>query len=179
MKLPLLVWNNHWGFFQESLMYNWVLEYASIVWDPIYNNDVHRIENIQRRAARWIMKDYSRYSSVTSMLQQLSWPELQTRHKISNYKHSPQWYSCLPHHTITPTTLKTHWVVPPPNLGYYSHSRLLFLALVFKMETLLKICRSTTGVITTHTSLSLDWKINVMKQQHKTELLSCTINKSH
>ena len=45
------------------------IEYASIVWDPIYNNDVHRIENIQRRPARWIMKDYSRYSSVTLMLQ--------------------------------------------------------------------------------------------------------------
>ena len=59
------------------------LEYASIVWDPIYNNDVHRIENIQRRAARWVLKDYSRYSSVTSMLQRLSWPELQTRRKIS------------------------------------------------------------------------------------------------
>jgi len=54
------------------------LEYASIVWDPIHNNDVHRIENIQRRAARWIMKDYSRYNSVTSMLQRLSRPELQT-----------------------------------------------------------------------------------------------------
>ena len=59
------------------------LEYASIVWDPIYNNDVHGIENIQRRAARWIMKGYSRYSSVTLMLQRLSWPELQTRRKIS------------------------------------------------------------------------------------------------
>ena len=34
------------------------LQYASIVWDPIYNDDVHRIENVQR-AARWIMKDYS------------------------------------------------------------------------------------------------------------------------
>jgi len=54
------------------------LECTSIVWDPFYNNDVHRIENIQRRAAKWIVKDYSRYSSVTSMLQQLSWPELRT-----------------------------------------------------------------------------------------------------
>jgi len=52
------------------------LEYTSIVWDPIYNYDVHGIESIQRRAARWVLKDYNRHSSVTSMLQQLSWPEL-------------------------------------------------------------------------------------------------------
>ena len=59
------------------------LEYASVVWDPIYNSDVHKLENIQRRAARWVLKDYSRSSSVTSMLQHLSWPELKTRRKIS------------------------------------------------------------------------------------------------
>ena len=59
------------------------LEYASVVWDPIYNSDVHKLENIQRRAARWVFKDYSRSSSVTSMLQHLSWPELKTRRKIS------------------------------------------------------------------------------------------------
>ena len=45
--------------------------------------DVHKLENIQRRAARWVLKDYSRYSLVTSMLQHLSWPELKTRRKIS------------------------------------------------------------------------------------------------
>ena len=43
------------------------LEYASIVWDPIYNNDVHQLKNIQRRAARWVLKDYGKYSSVTSI----------------------------------------------------------------------------------------------------------------
>ena len=59
------------------------LEYASVVWDPIYISDVHKLENIQRRAARWVLKDYSRSSSVTSMLQHLSWPELKTRRKIS------------------------------------------------------------------------------------------------
>ena len=31
----------------------------------------------------WVLKDYSRSSSVTSMLQHLSWPELKTRRKIS------------------------------------------------------------------------------------------------
>ena len=30
------------------------LEYASVVWDPIYNSDVHKLENIRKRAARWV-----------------------------------------------------------------------------------------------------------------------------
>ena len=44
---------------------------------------IYKLEKIQRRGARWVLKDYNRYSSVTSMLHQLSWPELQTRRKIS------------------------------------------------------------------------------------------------
>ena len=56
------------------------LEYASDVWDPHQTGDIVELEKIQRRAARWVMNDYS---SVTSMLNQLSWPTLQTRRKLS------------------------------------------------------------------------------------------------
>ena len=41
------------------------------------------IEKIQRRAARWFINDYSRYSSVKSMLQQLQWPTLEERRNKS------------------------------------------------------------------------------------------------
>ena len=37
---------------------------------------------MQRRAARWVLNDFSRYSSITIMLKQLSWPSLQVRRKI-------------------------------------------------------------------------------------------------
>ena len=59
------------------------LEYASDVWDPHQTGDIVELEKIQRRAARWIMNYYGRLSSVTSMLNQLSWPTLQTRRKLS------------------------------------------------------------------------------------------------
>ena len=59
------------------------LEYASDVWDPHQTGDIVELEKIQRRAARWVMNDYGRLSSVTSMLNQLSWPTLQTRRKLS------------------------------------------------------------------------------------------------
>ena len=59
------------------------LEYTSDVWDPHQTGDIVELEKIQRRAARWVMNDYGRLSSVTSMLNQLSWPTLQTRRKLS------------------------------------------------------------------------------------------------
>jgi len=59
------------------------MEHASAVWDPYYNVDIDKLEKIQRRAARWVLNDYNRTSSVTQMLDQLSWPTLQTRRKIS------------------------------------------------------------------------------------------------
>jgi len=45
------------------------LEYASTVWNPIYNNEVHRIESIQRRAARWVLKDYCMQTHAVHLLQ--------------------------------------------------------------------------------------------------------------
>jgi len=59
------------------------MEYASAVWDPYYNSQIQQLEKVQRRAARWIFNDYSRFSSVSAMLTELSWPSLQTRRKIS------------------------------------------------------------------------------------------------
>ena len=59
------------------------MEFSSVVWDPCYNVDVDKLEKIQRRAARWVISDYNRTSSVTQILNQLSWPTLRTRRKIS------------------------------------------------------------------------------------------------
>ena len=59
-----------------------VMEYAAVVWDPYYQSDIQQLENVQRRAARWVLNDFSRYNSVTRMLHQLSWPSLQVHRKI-------------------------------------------------------------------------------------------------
>ena len=48
-----------------------ILEYASSAWDPHLLKDIYSIDQIQRRAARWVLQNYNRYSSVTSMQQQL------------------------------------------------------------------------------------------------------------
>ena len=54
-----------------------IMEYASPVWHPYYNSDIYKLEKVQRRAARSALSDYSRESSVTSLLSSLKWPTLQ------------------------------------------------------------------------------------------------------
>ena len=56
-----------------------VLEYSSTVWDPYLEGDIQRLEKIQRKAARFVKKDYQRTSSVTAMLDDLGWETLQKR----------------------------------------------------------------------------------------------------
>lgn len=55
------------------------LEYCSSVWSPFTDSGISQIEAIQRRAARWAMRDYGRTSSVTDMLGKLGWRRLDLR----------------------------------------------------------------------------------------------------
>ena len=56
-----------------------LLEYASTVWDPHIQDNIHRLEMVQRRFARFVTGDFHRTSSVTAMLHQLAWPTLLER----------------------------------------------------------------------------------------------------
>lgn len=72
------------------------LEYASAVWDPGTNTLVETLESVQNRSARFILSDYARTSSVSSMKTVLGLPLLCSRRKVSRlvlfYKiyHNPQ-----------------------------------------------------------------------------------------
>ena len=59
------------------------LEYSATVWDPYYHGDIDMLENIQRRAARFICNDFrSRQAgAVTNMLNSLQLPPLAERRK--------------------------------------------------------------------------------------------------
>jgi len=56
-----------------------VLEYASPVWDPNTAININLLESVQRSAARLCYKDYSSFSSVTTMLENLYLPTLKVR----------------------------------------------------------------------------------------------------
>ena len=47
------------------------LEYVSAVWDPHTDGLISSLEAVQRRTARLVKFNYSRYSSVTAMMEEL------------------------------------------------------------------------------------------------------------
>ena len=59
-----------------------IVEYATVAWSPHTNKGIDCIESVQRRAARFVNSDYSRYCSVSSILTDLNWPSLQSRRRI-------------------------------------------------------------------------------------------------
>lgn len=59
------------------------LEYSSPAWDPSTKNNIKKIEQIQRRAARFVTNTYSPYERVTPILSRLQWQPLQVRRMAS------------------------------------------------------------------------------------------------
>lgn len=59
------------------------LEYASSVWDPGHEFLINQIESVQNRGARFILSNFSRFSSVSSMKLTLHLPNLSLRRKLS------------------------------------------------------------------------------------------------
>ncbi|PIK34500.1 putative RNA-directed DNA polymerase from mobile element jockey-like [Apostichopus japonicus] len=55
------------------------LEYASVIWDPHQKIHTESLEKVQRRAARFVKNEYSRFSSVSDMLKDLNWDTLENR----------------------------------------------------------------------------------------------------
>lgn len=60
-----------------------ILEYASTAWSPHTQCNITKIEQVQRRSARFITDDYAYTSSVTNMLNSLDLPTLECRRDLS------------------------------------------------------------------------------------------------
>ena len=59
-----------------------ILEYGSTVWDPHCNGLNDELENVQKRAARFVTRNYSyETGSMTGILEELKWKTLQKRRK--------------------------------------------------------------------------------------------------
>ena len=55
------------------------LEHCSSVWNPHQEDQIRKLEMIQRRAARYTTNQYRNTSSVSSMLHHLQWESLESR----------------------------------------------------------------------------------------------------
>ena len=58
-----------------------IVECAPPVWDPHINRNTNKIEMVQRRCDRYVSGNFDRTSSVTSLLNCLSWPTLEERRR--------------------------------------------------------------------------------------------------
>jgi hypothetical protein len=55
------------------------LEYSATVWDPHIKQQALNLEQVQRRAARWVTGRYQYKASVSDMLRELEWRQLAQR----------------------------------------------------------------------------------------------------
>ena len=62
-----------------------LLAYASTVWDPHQQGDIKILEQVLRRAARYVYNDYTTHTPgcVTAMVRGISWESLQDRRSIA------------------------------------------------------------------------------------------------
>ena len=54
-------------------------EYPSSVWNPYTKRNFRQIELVQNRAARFVLRNYCRFSHVTPMINQLCWDTVEQR----------------------------------------------------------------------------------------------------
>ena len=93
------------------------IKYASCVWDPHEAVHIQTLEKVQRQAAKWVLSDYGRQSSVTRMLTQLGWPTLQHHHFISRLI---LFYKII--HEIVPLTIPAYFLPTQyPTRQHHSH----------------------------------------------------------
>ena len=60
------------------------------------HNDIHQLEMVQRRAARFIKPDYSHDSSVSQMLKYIDLSSLENRRKMNKLIRFRSYFHVLP-----------------------------------------------------------------------------------
>ena len=65
-----------------------IMEYACTVWSPHTKKNIQVLEAVAtKKSSRFVNNDYSNFSSVTAMMQDLEWPTLEKRRwviKVTN-----------------------------------------------------------------------------------------------
>ena len=62
-----------------------ILNYASSVWNPVNNDTLTKqLEQVQRKAARFVCSDWSWNSSPSTMIRDLGWESLELSHERNN-----------------------------------------------------------------------------------------------
>ena len=94
-----------------------ILEYGSTVWDPRCNGLNDELENVQKRATRFVTRNYSYESgSMTGILEELKWETLQKRRKdnrlillYKGLKGKPEFLQMTLSQRTGVAEINTHW----------------------------------------------------------------------
>lgn len=81
------------------------LEYSVSVWDPSHENLIHSLEMVQNNSVRFILSNYNRTASISTMKSNLDLPSLTSRRKISRL--------CLFHKLFLHPSLRAEHILPP------------------------------------------------------------------
>ena len=115
-----------------------IMEHASSVWDPHQQCDIQAIDKIQRRAAQWVMSDYGRHISVSSMLEFLNWPTLESRRRISRlqaiYKGIYKLFGLSIPYYFLPTQYPTRHHHPNHFMHLSSHTSYSILLMLYSIQ---------------------------------------------
>ena len=57
------------------------VEYAASAWSPWLLQDITGLEELQRRGARFVLRNYQHTASVSDMIKELGWESLENRRK--------------------------------------------------------------------------------------------------
>jgi len=64
------------------------LKYASAAWDHYTARDSHQLDKVQRRAARFVERDYRQTTSASELIHQLGWQSLEECRKNARLSQS-------------------------------------------------------------------------------------------
>ena len=82
------------------------LKYCSTVWNPYIKKDVNKIENIQRRAVRFVLNNCNQRGSVSALINHLCWNSPEKRTQLSclllKYMIQNQLIAINGNHCLTP-----------------------------------------------------------------------------
>ena len=108
-----------------------IVEYAATSWDPHTQRNINKLEQVQRSAARFVMGDFERSSSVTAMLDHLKWPSLQERrfqsrlllmYKIRHHLVDIHWQSYLTQLSTSTRGHSSRFTIPHSSTTVYASS---------------------------------------------------------
>ncbi|WAR21546.1 LOW QUALITY PROTEIN: hypothetical protein MAR_015520, partial [Mya arenaria] len=93
------------------------LEYCSSVWDPFQMTDIQKLEQVQRRAARFVTNNYAKApGTVTNIMNQLNWESLERRRQTSRLS---LFYKS--HYGLVDITASQYMTPYQRNSGHFHH----------------------------------------------------------